>query len=78
MDIKILGTGCAKCGKLYDLVTEVVNSENLDVNIEKVQDMKAILSYRIMALPGLVIDEKVIFAGSIPSKKKLTKILLKK
>lgn len=78
MDIKILGTGCAKCGKLYDLVTEVVNSENLDVNIEKVQDMKAILSYRIMALPGLVIDEEVIFAGSIPSKKKLTKILLKK
>jgi len=78
MNIKILGTGCAKCGKLFDLVNEVVESENLDVNIEKVQDMKAILSYRVMALPGLVIDEEVIFAGSIPSKKKLTKILLNK
>jgi len=77
MNIKILGTGCSKCNKLYDLVTEVVKSENLDVNIEKVQNMKAILSYKIMALPGLVIDEEVIFAGSIPSKKKLIKILSK-
>ncbi|MDM8534837.1 thioredoxin family protein [Clostridiaceae bacterium HSG29] len=77
MNIKILGTGCSKCNKLYDLVTEVVKSENLDVNIEKVQDMKTILSYKIMALPGLVIDEEVIFAGSIPSKKKLIKILSK-
>ena len=72
MNIKILGTGCSKCNKLYDLVTEVVKSENLDVNIEKVQNMKAILSYKIMALPGLVIDEEV-----IPSKKKLIKILSK-
>ncbi len=75
MNIKILGTGCSKCDKLYKMINQIIESENIDTTVEKVQDMKDIMSYGIMATPGLVIDNKVIFAGSLPSKKKLIKIL---
>lgn len=75
MNIKILGTGCSKCDKLYKMINEIIKSEKIDATIEKVQDMKDIMSYGIMATPGLVIDNKIIFSGSLPSKKKLIKIL---
>lgn len=77
MDIKVLGTGCAKCNKLYDRVSEIVESENLDANIEKVSEMKDILSYGVMSVPALVIDGEVKVTGSIPSKRKIKKLLLK-
>lgn len=77
MEIKVLGTGCAKCNKLYDRVSEIVESENLDANIEKVSEMKDILSYGVMSVPALVIDGEVKVTGSIPSKRKIKKLLLK-
>lgn len=78
MNIKVLGMGCAKCIKLYDLVKEVVEEQGIDASIEKVEDVKGIMSYGVMGTPALVIDEKVIFSGKIASKKEIVKIISEK
>jgi small redox-active disulfide protein 2 len=76
MNIKILGTGCAKCHKLYKMIDEIIESEKIDATVEKVQDMKEIMGFGVMATPGLVIDDEVIFSGSLPSKKQLIKMIV--
>ena len=68
MNIKILGTGCAKCHSLEKTVKEVVSDLKLDVDVEAVQDMKKILDYKILMTPGLVINEKVVSSGKVPSR----------
>ncbi len=68
MEIKILGTGCQKCKTLERMAAEVVAENNFSAEITKVEDMMEILKYGIIATPGLVIDEKVVLSGRLPSK----------
>ncbi len=78
MEIKILGTGCPKCKTLEKLTRETVKKEGIDANITKEEDIMKIMEYGVMKTPGLVIDEKVIFSGRMPSVKELTNILTNK
>jgi small redox-active disulfide protein 2 len=73
--IEILGTGCAKCHKLNELVRETVKTEGIDAEISKVEDIKKIMAYGVMTTPALVIDGKVKVAGKIPGVDELKKIL---
>ncbi|PAB58223.1 thioredoxin family protein [Anaeromicrobium sediminis] len=75
MKIKILGTGCKNCNTLYDYTCEVVEKLNLDAQVEKVTNLKDILSYGVMKPPALVVDEKVVVSGRVPSKNEIEKIL---
>jgi small redox-active disulfide protein 2 len=77
MSIKILGSGCSKCNKLEKLVKEILKDNNLNEDVQKIETLKEIMSYGVMTTPALVIDDKVIFSGKIPSKKELIKILVK-
>jgi small redox-active disulfide protein 2 len=72
MVIKVLGAGCANCKKLEAVTREVVKELDAPATIEHVTDYKDIASYGVMATPGLVIDEKVVSAGRIPSKAEVT------
>jgi small redox-active disulfide protein 2 len=65
--IEILGTGCAKCLKLEELVKEVVKESAVNAEISKVKDIKKIMTYGVMTTPGLVIDGQVKVAGKIPT-----------
>ena len=76
MNIKILGTGCTKCRTLEKIVKEVVTELNIDANVEDVKDLKKILEYPILTTPGLVIDEKVVSSGQVPTKKDVEKFIL--
>jgi len=76
MIIKILGTGCSKCNKLAKLVKEIIEENDLEASVEKVEDMKDIMSYGIMSTPGLVIDEEIKASGTVPSKKKIKKMMM--
>lgn len=78
MEIKILGMGCAKCMKLYDFAQGAVEELGIDASIQKVEDIKDIMSYGVMSTPALVIDKKVIFAGKTASKKELIEIISSK
>jgi len=75
MNIKILGTGCAKCHSLEKIVKEVVVELHLDATVEEVKDMKQILDYKILMSPGLVINEKVVLSGKVPNKAEMERIL---
>ncbi|MFH1662686.1 MAG: thioredoxin family protein [Chloroflexota bacterium] len=74
MNIKILGTGCAKCHKLAQVVREVVDEIKLEAEVEEVGDIVKMLEYSILATPGLVINEKVVLSGQVPSKEKLIEL----
>ena len=78
MNIKVLGSGCAKCNKLEQLVREVVQEEGLDAEVEKVADPSEIINYGVMVTPALVVDERVLFSGIVPDKSKLKEWLSSK
>ena len=70
-DIKVLGSGCANCKTTLKLIEEVAQARGVAVNLEKVEDMAAILGYGVMSTPGVVIDGKVVHAGGVPDRKKI-------
>ena len=65
MVIKILGTGCSKCKALYAAVEKVVKENGINAELIKEEDLEKIMSYHVMALPALVVDEKVVAKGVI-------------
>ncbi len=77
LNLKVLGTGCAKCKSLEKVTTEVVSENNFDAEIQKVEDITQIMAYGVMMTPALVINEKVIFSGRIPSKSELNSFIKK-
>ena len=75
LTIKVLGPGCANCVNLASLAQRAVNNLSIEARIEKVTDFTEIKKYRILATPGLVINEKVVSAGRIPSEAEITTFL---
>lgn len=71
INLKILGTGCAKCKTLEKLTTEVVKEYNMNADIQKVEDIMQIMNYHVMTTPALVVNEKVVFSGRVPSKSEI-------
>ena len=69
--IKVLGTGCANCKTTLKLIEEAALAKGVEVKLEKVEDMAAILGYGVMSTPGVVIDGKVVHAGGVPDRKKI-------
>jgi small redox-active disulfide protein 2 len=66
MKIKVLGTGCPKCKKLFAEAEKAIASSGVKADLEKVEKIEEIIRYGIMATPGLVIDEVVKASGRIP------------
>lgn len=63
MEIKILGTGCAKCKVLYETIKQAVTELGIDATIVKEEDVLKIMAYNILSMPCLVVDEKIVSAG---------------
>ncbi len=71
LNIKVVGTGCKNCLKLEELCNEVVNENKLDATIEKIEDMELFGDLGIFVTPGLIVNEKVLSQGKIPTKSTL-------
>jgi small redox-active disulfide protein 2 len=67
MIIKVLGPGCANCKNLEKATREAVDALGLDATIEKVTDYADIAAYGVMSTPGLVVDDKVVLSGRVPT-----------
>jgi small redox-active disulfide protein 2 len=75
MIIKVLGSGCPKCRKLEANVRKAVAEMNIEATVEKVKEINDIVEYGVMSTPALVIDEKVIITGRVPSVEEIKKLL---
>jgi small redox-active disulfide protein 2 len=71
MQIKILGTGCAKCHRLEQLTREAVTELGIQAEFDHVTEMDKIMAYPIMTTPALVINDEVKVAGRMPSKEEI-------
>ncbi|MBU0688880.1 MAG: TM0996/MTH895 family glutaredoxin-like protein [Gammaproteobacteria bacterium] len=71
INIKVLGTGCSNCKTTLKLIDEVVKAKGLVVELDKVEDIAAIMGYGVMSTPGVVIDGKVVHAGGVPDRHKI-------
>jgi len=67
LTIKILGSGCANCKKLEVVAREAAASAGVEAEFVKVTDMKAIMAFDLLSTPGLVIGEKLVCSGRIPT-----------
>jgi small redox-active disulfide protein 2 len=75
--IKVLGPGCKKCKQLEQNVRDAVAALGAEMQVIKVEDMQEMMKYGIMSSPGLVVDEKVLLTGKVPSIDELKAILNK-
>ena len=67
MKIQVLGTGCAKCKTLTANAEKAVQELGSDATVEKVEDVREIMKFGVMSTPALVVDEKVVLSGRVPS-----------
>ena len=72
LTIKVLGFGCANCKRVEQIVRKIVTEMSLEAEVIKVTDYNDIASYNILSTPGLVINEKVVSYGRIPSPAEVT------
>lgn len=76
MNIVILGTGCAKCKTLEKVTREAVSEMGIAAIISKEEDIVKIISYGIMSTPGLVINDRVVLSGRVPSPKEVKELII--
>jgi small redox-active disulfide protein 2 len=67
LSIKVLGPGCANCRKLEQVAREALASLGVEAELIKVTDMQQIIAYDVLKTPGLVINEKLVSSGRIPT-----------
>jgi len=63
---KVLGSGCKKCATTADMIAATAKAAGVDVEIIKITDMGEIMGYGVMSTPGVVLDEALVHAGSVP------------
>ena len=75
MEIKVLGTGCPKCKKLEEATKQAVAELQLEATVEKVDDIMKIMEYGVLSTPALVVNNKIVVSGRIPSLSEIKKFL---
>lgn len=75
LTIKVLGPGCANCKKLEAVARKAVDSLSVEAEIIKVTNYSEIMKYSIISTPGLVVNEKLVSAGRIPSEAEIVTFL---
>ena len=70
--VKVLGSGCANCKKLEAITRKAITGLGIEAEVIKVTDYNDIMKYPILSTPGLVINEKLVSTGRIPSEAEIT------
>ena len=76
LTIKVLGSGCANCKKLEALTRQVIAKHSFEAEVIHVTEYPDIMKYNVMSTPGLVVNEKVVSSGRIPSEAEITQFLI--
>ena len=75
MIIKVLGPGCTNCINLERVTRQAVDALGLDATIEKITDYPSIVGYGVMSAPALVVDEKLVLSGRVPTTAQVRELL---
>ncbi len=75
MKIQILGPGCQRCKALTANAEKAIQELGVEATVEKVEDVRQIMRYRILATPALVIDGQVKAAGRVLSPQEIRALL---
>lgn len=75
MEIKVLGSGCAKCKKLHALVEQAVKEMKIEAQVQYITDMAEIMKTGIMSMPGLIVNGQVKAMGRVPGLAEIKQIL---
>jgi small redox-active disulfide protein 2 len=75
MTIKVLGPGCMNCKTLERRTQEALQQLNVIATVDKVADLDGIMAYGVMRTPGLVIDEKLVWQGGVPTVERIKEII---
>jgi len=75
LTIKVLGSGCSNCKRLEQITRKVVDQLGVEAEVIKVTDPTKYADYNVMATPGLVINEKTVSSGRIPSLAEITSFI---
>ena len=73
--VEVLGPGCTRCKETYRVVRQVVETDHLDVDVEKVESLERMIELGLIATPGVAVDGKVVFSGRIPKADEVRKLL---
>lgn len=77
MDVKILGSGCEDCSRLYDNTVAALEELGLEVQVQKVGDLMDIVRLGVLSAPSLMVDGKLLVSGKVAGKKEILKLLKK-
>ena len=77
MTIKVLGPGCMNCRTLEQRTRDALAQLNSQASVEKVTDLDGMMAYGVMRTPGLVIDEKLVWQGGVPTVEKIKELIAK-
>ena len=73
--IQVLGSGCTKCKKLFELTSKAVSDLGLNVKVEYINDIQKIIQMGIMQSPVLAVDGKPILVGQLPNLDRIKELL---
>ena len=77
MDVKIIGSGCDDCSRLYDNTVAALAELNIDTDVTKVGDLIEIVKLGVMSAPSLMVDGNLLVAGKVATQKEIVKLLKK-
>jgi len=69
--VKVLGSGCRSCQLTAKLIETVAQAKGVPVTIEKVEDIRDIVSYGVMSTPGVIVNDQVVHSGGVPTRAKV-------
>lgn len=75
--IKVLGTGCKSCHEMYENTKTALKTVGINIEVEYITDIEKVMSYGIMSMPGLIINEKVVSVGKVLKSADVEKLLHK-
>jgi len=75
LSIKVLGPGCSNCERLKAATKEALTMLGVEGMVEAVTDRAQFRAYRLMATPGLVVNEKLVCAGRVPEATEIVSML---